>query len=200
MSSGSPPPENPSDPVAITRLLEQWNRGDPGAAERVVPLVYDQLRAIAGGYLRRERRDHTLQTTAVVHEAWVRLIENNGIEWQNRGHFVGVIARVMRRVLVDYARRHRAAKRGGDVEKVTLAEAVEVSAGQPPDIVALDEALQALEALDPDKARIIELRFFGGLSIDEAAEHLGVSAATVNRQWRRARNWLYHRLKHGEAE
>ena len=179
----------------ITDLLRRWNDGDPAAAEQVVPLVYDELRTIAAGYFRRERRGHTLQTTALVHEAWVRLIEDNGIAWQNRGHFFGVIARVMRRVLVDHARRRGAAKRGGQLERLTLAEATELDAGQPPDVVALDAALRDLEGLDPDKARIVELRFFGGLSIDETAEHLGVSPATVNRRWRRARNWLYRRLK-----
>ncbi len=185
----------PQEPAAITHLLQQWADGDREAAEKVVPLVYNELRAIAGGYIRGERRDHTLQTTALVHEAWVRLIENNGIEWQDRGHFVGVAARVMRRVLVDHARRHRAAKRGGGLERVTLVEAAGVDPGRPPDVVALDEALKALEALDPDKAKLVELRFFGGLSIEEAAAHLGISPATVNRHWRRARNWLYRRLR-----
>ncbi len=181
--------------AAITDLLERWNRGEPGAADRVVPLVYDELRAIAAGYFRRERRGHTLQTTALVHEAWLRLVEDHGIAWQSRGHFVGVVARVMRHVLVDHARRHGAAKRGGGGERLTLAEAAEIAGGRPPDVAALDDALRELERLDPDKARIVELRFFGGLSIDETAEHLGVSAATVNRRWRRARNWLYRRLK-----
>ncbi len=186
------------DRAAITDLLQQWNDGAPGAADAVVPLVYDELHRLAARFFRRERRDHTLQATALVHEAWVRLIESNGIEWQNRGHFVGVIARVMRRVLVDHARRHAAEKRGSDFQRVTLAEAVGVAAGRPPDVVALDDALGELEALDPEKARIVELRFFGGLSIDETAEHLGVSVTNVNRHWRRARNWLYRRLKAGE--
>ncbi len=183
--------------ATITDLLKRWSDGDPQAADQVMPLVYDQLHAIAAGQFRRERRNHTLQTTALVHEAWVRLIEDHGIEWQNRGHFAAVVARVMRRVLIDHARRRAAVKRGGEIERVTLDEAAEVAAGRPPDIVALDEALREFEALDPDKARIVELRFFGGLSIDDTAEHLGVSAATVNRQWRRARNWLYRRLKKG---
>ncbi len=187
------------DRAAITHLLREWAGGDQKAADRLVPMLYGELRALAGSYLRQERREHTLQATALVHEAWVRLVESNGIEWHDRGHFVGVAARVMRRVLVDHARRRGAAKRGGDAVRVTLAEAAEFAGVRPPDVVALDEALREFEALDPDKARIVELRFFGGLSIEETAAHLGLSTATVNRHWRRARNWLYRRLRQEEA-
>ncbi len=183
--------------AALSELLAAWNAGDPDAAEQVVPAIYSELRAIAGGYLRGERPDHTLQATALVHEAYVRLIENRGIAWRNRAHFVGVAAHVMRRVLVDHGRRHRAAKRGGGAVKLTLIEAADVRADPPTEVTDLDDALSDLEKMDPTKARIVELRFFGGLSIDETAAHLGVSRATVGRHWRLARTWLYRRLKKG---
>ncbi len=182
-------------PAAVTELLADWNAGDPEAADKIVPVIYGELRAIAGGYLRGERRDHTLQATALVHEAYVRMIESQGIPWRNRAHFVGVAAHVMRRVLVDHARRHRAAKRGGGAPKLTLIEAADVQAARPTDVTELDDALAELEAMDPTKVQIVELRFFGGLSLEETAGVLGVSRATVSRQWRRARTWLYRRLK-----
>ena len=178
----------------VTQHLEAWNAGDPEAPGRVLPLLYDELRAIARSYLRRERRGHTLEATAVVHEAYLRLVEDSGIAWHDRAHFVGLTARVMRRVLVDYARQHRAAKRGGDGWRVTLAEADVLALGRPPDLVAVDEALRALEEIDPRKAAIVELRFFGGLTFDEIAAHLGVARSTVVRHWERARLWLYRQL------
>ncbi len=188
-----------SDP-AVTELLEAWNAGDPAARERLLPLLYDELRGIARSYLRRERRGHTLQATAVVHEAYVRLVEDSGIAWRNRAHFVGLAARVMRRVLVDYARHRGAAKRHGAARQVTLVEAHALALGRPPDLIDLDRALTELEELDPLKASIVELRFFGGLTFDETAGHLGVARATVQRHWERARAWLYRRLSDGSDE
>lgn len=179
---------------AVTQLLEAWNAGDPEAPGQVLPLLYDELRVIARSYLRRERRGHTLEATAVVHEAYLRLIEDSGIAWNNRAHFVGLTARVMRRVLVDYARQHRAAKRGGEAWRVTLAEADVLALDRPPDLVAVDDALGALEEIDELKAAIVELRFFGGLTFDETAAHLGVARSTVVRHWERARLWLYREL------
>ena len=179
---------------AVTRLLEAWNAGDPEAPARVLPLLYEELHALARSYMRRERRGHTLQATAVVHEAYVRLIEESGIAWNDRAHFVGLAARVMRRVLVDHARRHRAAKRGGAARRVTLVEADALALGRRPDLLALDDALSALEEIDERKAAIVELRFFGGLTFDETAAHLGLARATVIRHWERARLWLYRQL------
>ncbi len=178
----------------VTQLLEDWNAGDPEAAMRVMPLVYDELRRIARSYFQRERRGHTLQATAIVHEAYVRLIEQSGIEWQSRAHFIGLAARVMRRVLVDYARERGTAKRGGDAQRVTLVEVEGMGTGKSLDMIAIDEALQQLAEVDPIKAQIVELRFFGGLTIEETASYLEVSPATVIRQWRRAKAWLYRQL------
>jgi RNA polymerase sigma factor (TIGR02999 family) len=178
----------------LTQLLQRWSEGDRGAAERAMGLVYDDLRELARRFFRRERSGHTLEATAVVHEAFARLVEQEGIRWQNRAHFIGLFAHVMRRVLVDYARERNAAKRGGRKERVTLTESGLLALERTPDLLALDDALSRLAALDPDKAAIVELRFFGGCSIEETAESLGVSVATVNRQWRRARAWLFREL------
>ena len=157
-------------------------------------LAYDELKGLAHRFFRRERSAHTLEATAVVHEAFARLVEQDGIAWQSRAHFIGFFAHVMRRVLVDYARERNAAKRSGRKETVALTESALLSLPRTPDLLALDEALSRLAALDPDKAAIVELRFFGGCSIEETAESLGVSTATVNRQWRRARAWLFREL------
>ncbi len=183
----------------ITQLLEAWNAGDADAAMEAMPLVYDELREIAHRYFRRERSDHTLQATAVVHEAYMRLVEETGVRWQSRSHFVGTVAHMMRRILVDYAREHAASKRGGDAQKVTLMEARVVAEDRPPDLVRLDETLDELAQIDPQKAEIVELRFFGGLTIDETAQFLGISTATVIRQWRRARAWLFGQLHNAAA-
>lgn len=181
----------------ITRLLQAWSDGDRNAAEELLPLVYEELHRIAVGYSRRERSDHTLQATAIVHEAYLALVEQNGVRWLNRSHFIGFMAHVMRRVLVDYARQRGYAKRGGRVRKVTLAEAAELSRERTPDIIAVDDALNSLAAIDPRKAALVELRYFGGLTVDEAAVALDISRPTAVREWQRARAWLYRELNGG---
>jgi RNA polymerase sigma factor (TIGR02999 family) len=160
-----------------------------------MPLVYDELRRLAGGYLRRERPDHTLQPTALVNEAYMQMVGQRHARWQNRAQFIGVAAQMMRRILVDHARQQQAEKRGGEFQKLSLDENIDVSGERASDLVALDEALQRLVALDPQKARVVELRFFGGLSVEETAEVLGVSAPTVKRQWRMAKAWLYGQVQ-----
>jgi RNA polymerase sigma factor (TIGR02999 family) len=183
----------------ITKLLQTWSDGDQEAAVRVLPLVYDELRQIASRQLRQERGSHTLQATAVVHEAYLRLRGQAGFEWPSRAHFFAFAAHLIRRILVDHARHRNRAKRGGGMEKVTLAEAADLALERAPDLVALDEALTNLEALDPRKAAVVELRFFAGLSLDETAEQLGLSAETVGREWRRAKAWLYGQLQPTEG-
>jgi RNA polymerase sigma-70 factor, ECF subfamily len=179
----------------ITKLLQTWSDGDQEAAMRVLPLVYNELRHIASRQLRQEREGHTLQATAVVHEAYLRLRGEAGFEWPSRAHFFAFAAHLMRRILVDHARYRNRVKRGGGLEKVTLAEAADLALERAPELEALDEALTNLESLDPRKAAVVELRFFGGLTMDETAEHLGVSAETVGREWRRAKAWLYDQLQ-----
>lgn len=182
----------------ITQLLQNWNEGDLEAAEELLPLVYETLRRIASSYFQRERCGHTLQATAIVHEAYVELIENNGIVWKSRSHFIGFMARLMRRVLVDHVRARRCGKRGGQDHKVTLAEANSLSMEKTPDLIALHDALLSLEEIDPRKASLVELRFFGGLSVEETADALKVSRATAIREWRRAKAWLYRELEVGD--
>ena len=180
----------------VTQLLLKWSNGDRDALENLLPLVYRELHQLASRYLRRERSDHTLQATALVHEAYLKLIDQREVKWQNRAHFYGVAAQAMRRILVDHARGHMAAKRGSGGVKLSLEdnEAAIVSAEKAEELVALDEALNRLSEIDPQKSRIVELRFFGGLSIEETAEVMGVSAPTVKRQWRMAKAWLYGQL------
>ncbi len=178
----------------VTRLLRRWSGGDREAASELMPLVYDELRRIAADQFRRERADHTLQATAIVHEAYLRLSEQNGLRWQNRSHFFGLAAHVVRRILVDHSRERGCAKRGGGKRRVTLAEAASIATARPPDLQDLDDALRSLAEIDPQKASIVELRFFGGLTIEETAEFLAVSPATIVRQWRRAKAWLYCEL------
>jgi RNA polymerase sigma factor (TIGR02999 family) len=178
----------------VTALLRRWNEGDRAAAEEAVSLVYDELRALARRYFRRERAGHTLEATAVVNEAFLRLAGQPAVHWENRAHFIGLFAHVMRRVLVDYARGRNVARRGGRRRRVTLVEAELLGADRTPDLLALDAALVWLAERDAQKSAIVELRFFGGLSIEETASCLGVSPATVNRQWRLARAWLYRQL------
>ncbi|MEM8932414.1 MAG: sigma-70 family RNA polymerase sigma factor [Acidobacteriota bacterium] len=178
----------------ITHLLDQWAEGDRAAAGQVVDLLYDELHRLARSAFRRERPGHTLQATAVVHEAYVRLVEQSGVRFVDRRHFVGLAAHVMRRLLVDHARDKGRQKRGGDQRRVTFAELAELGTEEPPDVVAVDEALAGLAEVDPRKARLVELRFFGGVTIDEAADVLGIGRATAVREWRRARAWLYRDL------
>jgi len=189
----------PSEPNEITQLLVASRAGDAEALNRLLPLVYDELRKLAGHYLRRERSDHTLQPTALVHEAYIRLIDQN-VSWQNRAHFFGVAAQMMRRILVDYARGRLAAKRGSGGVKVSLDDALNLSDERAGDFVALDEALNRLAEFDPQKSRIVELRFFGGLSVEEAAEVLGIGTATVTRQWKMAKAWLYQQVSQGTEQ
>ena len=172
----------------ITALLKDWSGGDRAALEKLMPVVYEELRRLAAAHLRSERSDHTLQPTALVHEAYLRLADQRSVEWANRAHFFSIAARIMRRILVDHARRRRALKRDGGGLRLTLAEASTEDRG--PELLALDTALTSLEALDPRQARIVELRFFGGLSVEETAEAAGISTATVKREWRTARAWL----------
>jgi RNA polymerase sigma factor (TIGR02999 family) len=176
----------------ITRHLHRWSRGEPHAVEDLVPLVYRELHAIADAYGRRERPDHTLQSTAVVHEAFLKLFSGAppAIDWENRSHFLGIAARVMRQVLVDHSRRKGAEKRGGDARRTTLPPEPGPGALRPDGLEDLDAALKALESVAPDEARVVELRFFGGLTLEETAECTGVSRKTVVRRWRRARAWL----------
>ncbi|MGI8955911.1 MAG: sigma-70 family RNA polymerase sigma factor [Chthoniobacterales bacterium] len=177
-----------------TRLLIDWGQGDAEAASRLMPLVYDELRQIARGYLRRERADHTLQATGLVHEAYLRLVDQTVTSWQNRAQFFGVAACVMRRVLLDHARRHRAEKRGGTWQKLEFDEALAAGLPRSLDLVVLDEALQNLAQVDPRQSQVVELRFFGGLTTEEAAEVLDVSPRTIKREWRRARAWLHREI------
>ncbi len=184
--------------AGVTELLVDWGRGDRSALERLMPAVYAELHRLAEQHLARERTDHTLQATALVHEAYLRLVDQRSVRWQNRAHFFGIAAQLMRRVLVDYARRRDAAKRGDGARPLSLEEAADQAPSRPLDILDLDRALDRLAALDPQQGRLVELRFFGGLTVEESAEVLGVSARTVKRDWRAARAWLYREL-HPEA-
>jgi RNA polymerase sigma factor (TIGR02999 family) len=175
----------------LTGLLFEWRQGDEAALEKLTPLVYDELRRIAHRYVRRERAGHTLQTTALVNEAYVRLAGRQKIEWQDRSHFFAVTANVMRHILIDHARRRHYAKRGGDAQHVALDEADAMSHQRAHELVALDEALEELAKLDPRKSQVVELRYFGGLSMEETAEVLEVSLMTVRRDWRVAKAWLF---------
>ena len=177
--------------AGITQLLSEASQGNQAALDQLFPLVYNELRRLADSYLRNERSDHTLQATALVHEAYLRLVDQTSISWQNRAHFFSVAAQVMRHILVDHARSHQRAKRGGSARKLSLDEAVGLFAEKDINLVALDEALTNLEKLDPQQGRIVELRFFGGLTIDELAEVLKISPATVSREWALAKMWLH---------
>ena len=180
----------------VTELLVQWRAGDEDALQALVPLVYNELRAVAHRYLRRERRSHTLQSEALVHEAYLRLLDGRPLATENRAHFVAVAARLMRQILVDYARRHQAAKRGTG-QQVELTLGIEPAQSPRMDIVALNDALNALSRRDAQQGRIVELRFFGGLTIEEAALALDISPATVKRDWAMARAWLSREIKKG---
>jgi RNA polymerase sigma factor (TIGR02999 family) len=186
------PPAMISTPARedVTRLLIDWSGGDREGAAKLMPLVYEELRQLARQYLQRERPDHTLQATGLVHEAYLRMVDQSTTTWQNRAHFLGVGAQVMRRILVDYARSHRAEKRGGGWDKLAFEEALAPAAERSVDVIALDEALKDLQGLDPRQSQIVELRFFGGLTNEEVGEVLQVSPRTVKREWRIAKAWL----------
>ena len=184
----------------VTKLLVQWSEGDQGALEALVPLVYGELRRLAQYYLKREKQNHTLSSTALVHEAYLRLVNQKDVTWQNRAHFFGVAAQMMRRILVDHARSHAYAKRGGGALTLALDEAVDTPRPREIDLVALDDALDSLAKLDERQSRMVELRFFGGLSIEETSQVLGVSAPTVKREWASARAWLYREISRGSID
>lgn len=178
----------------VTELLAEWRDGNQLAEEQLFPLVYDELRKLARSHLRRERPDHTLQPTALVNEAYLRLIDQKRVQWQSRAHFFGIASQMMRRILVDHARARKADRRGGGARNLTLEDEVTPGDTRDVDLIALDDALEALAALDPSGARVVELRYFGGLTIEETAEVLGTSASTVKREWRAARTWLFREL------
>lgn len=177
-------------PPEVTQLLKDWGDGDKAALDKLMPLVYEELHRLAHQYMSRERTGHTLQTSALVNEAYFRLIDQKDVQWQNRAHFFGIAAQMMRRILVDHARSRASAKRGGIAHRVSLDEAMIVSEERAADVVALDDALKSLAEIDPRKSQIVELRFFGGLSIEETAEVLKVSPGTVMRDWTLAKAWL----------
>lgn len=183
----------------VTELLIGWSNGDRAALDKLMPLIDDELRRLAHRYMRQERADHTLQTTALVNEAFVRLVNRKNLQWQNRAHFFGIAAQLMRTILVDHARSHASAKRGGGARKLELNEALVVSQQKASEVIALDEALKQLALIDPRQSRIVELRFFGGLTVEEAAEVLHVSPVTIKREWSTAKAWLYRELA-GQSE
>ena len=184
-------------PNEVTQLLVDWSNGDQAALDKLMPLVYDELHRMAKRHMGRERPGHTLQATALVNEAYLRLVDQRSVRWQNRAHFFSIAARLMRRILVDRARAHHYAKRGGRAIKVSLGEAIDVSKERAAELVSLDDALTALATIDSRKSQVVELRFFGGMSVDETAEVLGVSSVTVMRDWSTARAWLHRRMSKG---
>ena len=183
----------------ISALLRAWSDGDQSALDGLTPIVYDELHRLARRYMKHERPGHSLQTSALVNEAYLRLVDYERMQWQNRAHFFAVSAQLMRRILVDHARRHNL-KRGGGVEHVPLEEAAVVGGEQGTDLVALDDAMNALARIDPRKVQVVEMRFFGGLGVEETAEVLKVSTITVKRDWRAARAWLYRELAGGDTD
>lgn len=178
----------------VTILLHNWAGGDQQALDQLTPVVYDELRRLAASYMRRERQDHTLQSTALVNEAYLKLVDQKNVVWQNRAHFFGIAAQMIRRILVDHARAHKAEKRGGGAGVLSLDEAIGVPERRDIEILSLNDALTRLAELDPQQARVVELRFFTGLSIEETAEVVGVSPATVKREWAAARAWLFREI------
>jgi RNA polymerase sigma factor (TIGR02999 family) len=178
----------------VSTLLRAWSDGDREALDKLTPIVYGELHRLAGRYMRGERTGHSLQATALVNEAYMRLLDYKSMRWQNRAHFFAVSAQLMRRILVDHARRHNL-KRGSDVPHISLDEAALVDSGQDTDLVALDRAMDALARIDPRKVQVVEMRFFGGLNVEETAEVLKISTVTVKREWRAAKLWLYREMK-----
>lgn len=187
-------------PQQVTQLLLSWSAGDHEALDQLIPLVDHELRRLAHRYMSRERPGHTLQTTALVNEAYLRLVDQSEVRWQNRAHFFAVSAQLMRHILVDYARQKRYAKRGGGARKVDLSEAATVSEERAAEVVALDEALSGLAEIDRRKSQVVELRYFGGLSLEEVAEVLQVAPITVRREWEAAKAWLYRELSNKDPD
>ena len=181
-------------PIDVTGLLLAWSEGDEKALDQLMPLVYRELRRLAKRYMAKERTGHTLQPTALVNEAYLRLVDLNKMRWQNRAHFFAVAAQIMRRILVEFARKRHRHKRGGEAERVTLEDQLEITSEPPPDLVAIDDLLTALAAIDGRLSRVVELRFFGGLTVEETAEVMRVSPQTVNRAWKTAKVWLLREL------
>jgi len=182
-------------PHEVTGLLEAWSHGDKAALDKLTPLVHSELRQLAHRYMSRERAGHTLQTTALVNEAYVRLVDQKNVQWQNRAHFFAVAAQVMRHILIDHARTHGRAKRGGEAQRVSLEDAETMSPERAAELLALDEALNELARIDERRSKVVELRYFGGLSIEETAEVLKVKPITVSRDWRWAKAWLFRALQ-----
>jgi len=187
-------------PQEVSQLLLAWSDGDQSALDKLVPLVYAELRRLASHYMSRERAGHSLQTTALVNEAYLRLVDYKRMRWEGRAHFFAVSAQLMRRILVEHARSHRYLKRGGGAPRVSLEEAAVISEERAADLVALDDAIESLAAIDQRKSRVVELRFFGGLSVEETAEVLKVSPLTVMRDWSTAKAWLYRELSQGSGD
>ena len=196
---GADPGRGPVSPD-VTRLLRQWGGGDMAARDQLIPVVHAELVRLARAYMRREREGHTLEPTALVHEAYLRLVDQQHVRWANRGHFFALAAQAMRRVLVDHARAHAAAKRGGGAERVTLSGLAAADPGAVVDVLWLDEALERLAALDARQAKVVELRYFAGMEVEEVADALGISPATVKREWATARVWLAHTLRTGQGQ
>lgn len=201
---GTMSPENtggPTGPKPVSALLLRWGSGDRKALEAILPLVYDELRRLARHHLRQQRPNHTLQTTALVHEAYLRLAQENGLKIESRAHFLGIAAQLMRWILVDYERQRRAAKRGAGATRITFDPSLAVASSKDRDVdlLALDEALERLAKLDPEQSQIVELRYFGGLSIEDTSAFLGVSPATIKRSWSSARAWLFREMSRGAA-
>ena len=178
----------------VTELLTAWSGGDKAALDKLMPLIHQELRRLAHRYMSRERPGHTMQTTALVNEAYLRLVNRDGVHWQNRAHFFAIASQLMRHILVDHARSHAYAKRGGGAQTISLDEAMVVSQERAAEVVALDDVLKELAKIDPQQSRIVELRFFGGLTIEETAVVLRLSPATIKREWSTAKAWLYHEL------
>jgi RNA polymerase sigma factor (TIGR02999 family) len=190
----SPKPRDLLVASDVTQILQAWSEGDQRAPERLMPMVYQELRRLAGDYMRRERHDHTLQATALVHEAYLKLVDQDRVDWKNRAHFCGVAAQLMRRVLMEHARAHNAGKRGGKMEKLYLDETRELAQEGAPDLIALDDALKSFASTFPRESEVVELKFFGGLEAKEIAEVLHVSMKTVLRDWKFAKLWLCREL------
>jgi RNA polymerase sigma factor (TIGR02999 family) len=188
-----------SPPHEITQLLAEWSEGNQAALDKLYPLVYNELRRLAHGYLRRERKGHTLQTTALINEAYLRLVDQKYVHWANRSHFFGISAQIMRRILIDHARRYEYAKRGGGAQRISLDEVAVVAKERARSLLMLDEALKSLAEIDPRRSEVVELRYFGGLNNEEIARVLKISENTVTRDWNMARAWLYQELSRSVA-